>query len=60
MLKNIARLLRGSRNPVPELDFDAQALRTWALLLGRDSAQLWLRALETDAQPSSSTTISYR
>ncbi len=60
MLKDIAQLLRGSRNPVPEFDFDAQALKTWALLLGRDAALLWLKALETGAQPTSSTTISYR
>jgi hypothetical protein len=60
MLKTVARLLRGSHNPVPEFSFDAQALKTWTLLLGRDSAQLWLRALETGVQPSSSTTISYR
>ncbi len=54
MLTRITRLLRGTRNPIPEFNFDPRALRTWALLLGRESAELWLSALKAGARPEGS------
>jgi len=54
MLKKLALLLSQPNNPVPDFAFDEQALRTWSQFLGRDSAKLWLKVLESRVAPRAS------